>query len=206
MTKNKENALIRWVLHTYVKALVKLRFHDLVFAPVDIDPNKSILLIANHFSYWDSLIMFVVNQRLLRKKFHVMAKEDTEAPLWFVKHGGVFTVKRGSRDMLKSLDYAAALLNDPQNMVLLFPQGKLHANFVERVNFEKGVMRIIDAAGDKCQIIFAATFVQYLQHKRPTATIYLQTVPTGPLTFEQLESSYQKFFDDNKAKQTEIVL
>lgn len=206
MIKNKENALIRRVLHTYVKALVKLRFHELVFEPIDIDPNKSILLIANHFSYWDSLILFVVNQRLLRKKFHVMAKEDTEAPLWFVKYGGVFTVKRGSRDMLKSLDYAAGLLNDPQNMVLLFPQGKLHANFVERVNFEKGVMRIVDAAGGKCQIIFAAAFIQYLQHKRPTATIYLQTAPAGPLTFEQLQSGYQKFFDDKKATQTEIVL
>jgi hypothetical protein len=67
-------------------------------------------------------------------------------------------------------------------------------------------MRIIDAAGDKCQIIFAATFVQYLRHKRPAATIYLQTATSGPLTFEQLEASYQKFFDDKKAEQTEIVL
>jgi 1-acyl-sn-glycerol-3-phosphate acyltransferase len=206
MITNKENALIRWTLHTYVKSLVKLRFHNLVFDSIHIDPNKSILLIANHFSYWDSLILFVVNQRLFKKKFHVMAKEDTEAPLWFVKYGGVFTVKRGSRDMLKSLDYATALLNDPQNMVLLFPQGKLHANFVNRVNFEKGVMRIVDAAGDKCQVVFAATFVQYLQHKRPTATIYLQPAPFGPLTFGQLETGYQKFFDDKKAKQTEIVL
>lgn len=206
MVQNKENTLIRWILHTYVKALVKLRFHELVVEPIDVDPNKSILLIANHFSYWDSLILFVVNQRLLRKKFHVMAKEDTEAPLWFVKYGGVFTVKKGSRDMRKSLDYAVELLNDPQNMVLIFPQGKLHSNFVQTVNFAKGVMRIIGAAENNFQLVFAATFVQYLQHKRPTATIYLQTAPSGPLTFEQLESSYQKFFDDKKAKQTEIVL
>ena len=40
--------------------MVKRHFHELIIKPIDIDPNKSVLLLANHFSYWDGTdIIFV---------------------------------------------------------------------------------------------------------------------------------------------------
>ena len=38
-------------------------------------------------------------------------------------------------------------------------------------------MRVIDKAEGKFQLLFAATFIQYLKHKKPTATVYLKAAP-----------------------------
>ena len=108
--------------------------------------------------------------------------------------------------MLQSLDYAAELLNDPQNLVLIFPQGKLYSNFVNTIQFEKGVTRVMEKAAGKFQLLFAATFVQYLEHKKPTATVYLQVEPSQNKSFEDLKNAYQMHYDNAKLQQTEIVI
>jgi len=206
MIKVGNNFFIRQILHSYVTWIVKRHFHELKFDPVGVDPNKSILLIANHFSFWDSLILFIVCRKLMKKKFHVMAREETTVKFQYVKYGGAFSINRQSRDMLESLDYAANLLNDPQNLVLIFPQGKLYSNFVNTIQFEKGITRVIEKAEGKFQLIFAATFVQYLKHKKPTATVYLQAEPYAGKNFEELKNVYQMHYDNAKLQQSEIVI
>jgi len=206
MIKPGNNFLIRQILHYYVNWIVKRHFHELKFDPVKVDPNKSILLIANHFSFWDSLILYVICCKLLKKKFYVMAREDTTVKFQYVKYGGAFSINKRSRDMLQSLDYAAELLNDPQNLVLIFPQGKLYSNFVNSIQFEKGITRIMENANGKFQLLFAATFVQCLKHKKPTATVYLQVEPYENKSFEDLKNAYQMHYDNAKLQQTEIVI
>jgi 1-acyl-sn-glycerol-3-phosphate acyltransferase len=206
MVKPGKNFVIRFMLHYYVNLIVSRHFHEVRFEPVEVDPNKSILLIANHFSFWDSLILYIVCYKLLKKKFHVMVREDTTIQLKYLKYGGAFSVNKRSRDMLQSLEYAAELLNDPQNLVLIFPQGKLYSNFVNDIHFEKGITRIIEKVEGKFQLLFAATFVQYLKHKKPTATVYLKVEPNAGKDFEELKNAYQKHYDNAKLQQTEIVI
>ena len=135
-----------------------------------------------------------------------MVSEDTAVKFQYVRHAGAFSINKQSRDMLQSLDYAAELLNDPQNLVLIFPQGKLYSNFVTTVQFEKGIVRIIEKAEGKFQLLFAATFVQYLKHKKPTATIYLKAEPSDGKSFEDLKNAYQMHYDNAKLQQTQIVI
>lgn len=206
MIKPGNNFFIRQILHYYVTLIVKHHFHELKFNVIDADPNKSILLIANHFSFWDSLILFTVCRKLTKKNFHVMVSEDTTVKFQYVKHGGAFSINKQSRDMLQSLDHAAELLYDPQNLVLIFPQGKLYSNFVNTVQFEKGITRVMEKAEGKFQLLFAATFVQYLKHKKPTATVYLRVEPSGAESFEDLKKAYQMHYDNAKLQQTEIVI
>jgi 1-acyl-sn-glycerol-3-phosphate acyltransferase len=206
MIRPKNNFIIRWVLHFYVCWIVGRQFHQLLFNKIDIDPDKSILLLANHFSFWDSLILYIVNRKLLKKRFYVMVREDTTVKLQYLKFGGAFSINKRSKDMLESLEYAAELLKDPKNLVLIFPQGKLYSNFVNDIHFEKGTARIMQKAADKFQIIFAATFVQYLKHKKPTATVYLKNEPHAGKNFQELEMAYQKHYDNGKLQQIEIVI
>ena len=108
--------------------------------------------------------------------------------------------------MLQSLDYAAELLQSPQNIVLIFPQGKLYSNFVNDVHFEKGVTKVIANAEGKFQLIFAATFIQYMRHKKPTAAVYIENATSAGETQDELKNAYQQFYDRVKAEQTEIVI
>ncbi len=206
MVRNKQNFFIRWVLHTYVLWTIKRHLYEIIFNQIETDPDKSILLLANHFSYWDSLILYIASRKLFKRKYHVMVREDTTLKLNYVKYAGAFSVNKKSRDMLQSLDYAGELLQSPQNIVLIFPQGKLYSNFVNDVHFEKGVTKVMAKAEGKFQLIFAATFIQYMKHKKPTATVYLENATSAGKTQDELKNAYQRFYDRAKAEQTEIVI
>jgi hypothetical protein len=206
MVKPVKNFFIRQILHNYVHWIVDRHFHEVLFDKVEADENRSILLLANHFSFWDSLILYIVCRKQLKKRFHVLVREDTTAQLRYLKYGGAFSIGKKSRDMLQSLDYAAELLNDPKNMVLIFPQGKLYSNFVQDIHFEKGIMKVMDKALGKFQLVFAATFIQYLKHKKPTAIVYLKVENGTTKDFENIKTAYQQYYNDTKLQQTEIVI
>ncbi|SDR85431.1 Acyltransferase [Mucilaginibacter mallensis] len=202
----KKNPVIFWTMHYYVKWIVGRHFHELLFNRIETDKSRSILLIVNHYSFWDSLILYCVNTRLFKKKMYIMILEETARGNAFFKYAGAFSINKKSKDMLLSLDYAANLLNDPQNMVVIFPQGRLYSNFVDHIIFEKGVLRIIKQAQGSFQLVFAAAFVQYFKHKKPTATVYLKTADESfaDTTINELQSAYQQYYDRSKQLQTEI--
>jgi 1-acyl-sn-glycerol-3-phosphate acyltransferase len=204
----KKNSVAKWVFKTYVKWLVKKEFHQFIYNDIEVEREKSVLLIANHFSFWDGLILYCLNEKLLKKKFHVMILQDTATRVSALRYGGAFSVNKNSRSLLASLDYAATLLNDPANLVLMFPQGRLFSNFVEEVKFEKGIQRIIDKAEGKYQLLLAATFVQYLEHKKPSVTIYLKSDEDNYAgkSIEDLQRTYQEHFNWSKLQQTQIVI
>jgi len=193
-------------MHQYVKWLLGKQFHEILFNTIETDTNKSVLLIANHYSFWDTLILYHVNSNLLKKNFHVMILEETSLEQVFLRYAGAFSVDKSSRDMLKSLNYASELLNDPKNLVLIYPQGKLYSNFVNEVHFENGVSRIIKQAQGKFQLIFAAAFIQYFKHKKPTATVYLENMNESfaDKSIDELQSAYQQYYSASKKLQTEI--
>lgn len=206
MIRPKNNPVIYWFLSTYVKWRVNKQFHRLLFNTIEIDKNKSILLIANHYSFWDSLVLFCVGDQLFHKKFHVMLLEETSRREPFLKYGGAFSVSKNTKDILLSIDYAAKLLDEPNNLVLIFPQGRLYPNFTTDIHFEKGVQRIIDKAQGKFQLVFAAAFIQYFKHIKPTATVYLKTesVIYAGKNITELQNAYQQHFNTSKQFQTEI--
>ena len=107
---------------------------------------------------------------------------------------------------MESLAYSAELLNDPQNLVLIFPQARLYSNFVDEVHFERGLLKVIKQAAGKFQYVFAATFIEYFQHKKPTINVYVQKSVEEPTTIEELKNLYGQHYQSAKLLQTKIVL
>ena len=202
----KKKGAIYWMMYYYVKWQLGRYFHEILFNEIEVDNGKAILLIANHYSFWDTLILYYVNDQLMKREMFTMILEETAKKEPFLKYAGAFSIGNNSRDVLVSLDYATGLLNDPRNLVLIFPQGKLYSNFVDRINFEKGVLRIIKQAQGKFQLVFAAAFVQYFKHKTPTPTVYLEVINESfaGKTINDLQSAYQQYYDASKQLQTEI--
>jgi 1-acyl-sn-glycerol-3-phosphate acyltransferase len=204
MIYNQNNYFINRTICYYIKWIVGRQFHEVLFNSVEVDKSRSMLLIANHFSFWDALILHTVNERLLKKKFHVMVDEKTVHMLKYLKYAGAFSVNKKSRDILESIDHAAALLHDPQNLVLIFPQGKLFSNYVDDVQFDKGVFRIMQKAPKKFQLVFASTFIQYFKHKKSTATVYLKSDAGSYTNISALKEAYQQHYSSSKLLQTEF--
>src|ERR1700754_2142153 len=206
MLRPKNNKIIYWLMHRYVKFLVRTKFQQLLFNAIEIDKTRSVLVLANHFSFWDGLIMHCVNDALFKKHFYVMINEATAYKINYLRYGGAFSINKNSRKMLESLDYAAKLLDEPGNLVLLFPQGKLFSNFVDDVRFEKGVLRVIKQAAGKYQLIFAATFIQFYKHRKQSINVYLKTEKESyaDKSIADLKNAYQQHYNAAKKQQTEI--
>ncbi len=136
-----------------------------------------------------------------------MVLEDTMHKVSFFKYLGGFSVAKNSREIIESLTYAANLLNDPQNMLVIFPQGKLYSNFVDSVKFEKGLYKIIELTGADHQYVLSATFTENFDHKKATANITFKALQKSDIkNAADLQHAYEKHYQQTRHKQNQIVV
>ena len=67
------------------------------------DRGKAILLIANHFTWWDGFIQGVLNQNRFQRNFYVMMLEEQLRKFPILRTTGAFSIRKHSRSMLESL-------------------------------------------------------------------------------------------------------
>lgn len=199
--------LIKGFFSWYISRSIKSDFRRFSYNPVDIDGNKAILLIANHFSWWDGFLMFELNKRLFGKQFHVMVNEENYRKVWFLKYLGAFPVKKNTKSAVSTLEYAGNLLNNSSNLVLIFPQGKLYSSYTEDIAFEKGLVSLIKSSGKDFQYLFAASFIDYFENRRPSVTCYLSTWEGAEfMSLQLIKSAYNKHYDISRRKQNGITV
>lgn len=202
----KNNKLIHWFFHHYIGYIIRRNFKNFNFNRVNVSSEKSVLLLANHFGWWDGFILYWLNYLTFKKRFHIMILEDTVRSVFFLKYMGAFSIVKGSRETVSSLQYASSLLNDPRNLVLIFPQGKLYSNFTSKVIFERGLIKVTQPAAGRFDCLMAATFIENFQHKKPSVYMYLKKSDDEFSTADELQSIYQQHYDWAKLQQTKIVL
>ncbi|MBW4891265.1 lysophospholipid acyltransferase family protein [Mucilaginibacter sp. HMF5004] len=207
MIKPKQNFIITGFFNRYISWIISRHFQKVTFNWADFDEDKSILLIANHFSWWDGFLLYHLNKIYFKKAFHIMVLNDTMQKVGFMKYLGAFSVTKNSREVIGSLDYAAGLLNENNNMVVIFPQGKLYSNFVDRVEFEKGLSRITAQAPANFQYVLSASFIEHFQYKKPSVFMGLKVLDKADIaTPEQLHSIYQQHYQLTKSQQTRTTV
>ncbi|WP_026896847.1 1-acyl-sn-glycerol-3-phosphate acyltransferase [Daejeonella oryzae] len=206
MLKPRQNKVIYTFFSWYISRIIRTDFRSFEIYKSEFDPGRSILLLANHFSWWDGFLMFQLNRIYFKKKFHVMITEDNYRKVKFLKYLGSFSVLKNSRSIVESLEFAGELLNDPSNLVLIFPQGKLFSNHAQQINFEKGLMKMIHSSHKKFQYLFAATFVDYFENRKPSVYCYLQQWEGAEFTSLQLiKSNFNKHYETSRQQQAEIT-
>lgn len=199
--------LIYLFFNKYISFLINRNFHSFSFNPVTLNESKAILLLANHFSWWDGFLMFQLNKVFFKRRFHVMVTDENYRDVSFLKYLGAFPIKRQSRDMLQSLESAGKLLNDRNNLLLIFPQGKLFSNHLEEVEFSKGLSRVIDHSSKNFQYLFAATFVDYFNTRKPLVNCYLQNHDGADLNnLVLIQSAYNVHYKNSRQQQCRITV
>lgn len=154
-----------WMLRSFKKLTV---YND-----IEIKPNHSVLLFCNHFSWWDGFLGAYLAEYYLKKKYYIMMQEDHLEQRMILNYLGGFSINRQSREMIKSLQYMANLLSNPENAVAMFPQGALESNHADTIKVEPGIGRIIKNIKGDCQIVYSAVLVDYFESLKPTAYYHL---------------------------------
>ena len=205
MIKASHNKLYEVFFDNYIRLLLKIDFREVnIIRPGLEDQEKAVLLLGNHFSWWDGFFARYINNRVFRRRFHVMMLEDPLKKRMFLNKLGAFSIKKNSKTGLESLEYAAGLLEDKNNLVLLFPQGSIQSHHNRPLTFEKGWFRILNKISGHFQVVFMAGLVDYFSHRKPTLSIYLENYNPGePFNKEVFQDAYNAFFENCITQQKE---
>jgi len=160
------------------------------------DRNLPVLLIANHFSWWDGFFALYLTREVFRRKFHFMMLEEQLKKFPYLNASGGFSVRKGTRGAMESINYTAELLKDQNNLVLLFPQGKIESAYKTSFSFESGVGRIIDKAKGPLQIVFMANLIDYFSDRKPGLFMYISEYKDDKYDFLSIQEAFNLFFKE----------
>ena len=194
MLQSRKSTIIFKLYSWYLSNIINRDFSGFKFNDPKINRDEAVLLLANHFSWWDGFLMFYINKKLFKKKFHVLVTDEDYYQHSFLKYMGAFAADKKGKDTLETLIHAGKLLDDPANLVLIFPQGRLYANHVPSVSFEKGIMQVFNASQKKFQIVFSATSVSHARRKPQLNTDLQVWNAEEYLSLQLLKSEYNKHY------------
>ncbi len=157
--------------------------------------KKAVLLLSNHVSWWDGFWAMYVNLKVLRRKFHFMMLEEHLRKHWFFNYTGGFSVSKNSRSLVETIQYTRSLLDNPENMVLIFPQGSIQSQHQHDITFQKGIERILEGKSDEVKLVFMVNLCDFFSQPKPGIWIYLKEYQSNVNKLEDIQSAYQLFFN-----------
>jgi hypothetical protein len=181
----------------YIRFMFRRHFRKVVVKSTVQDRNRPLLLIGNHFSWWDGFFASYLNDRLFGRRIHVMMLEEQLRPRMFLNKAGAFSIKKQSHQMMESIRYTREILSDPDNLVTIFPQGSIHSMFDFPVSFEKGPVKILGGLEDQVQVVFMVALVDYFSHPKPTLTLAAREyVPGDTVELEDMQEAFNNYLQE----------
>lgn len=175
-----------------------------IISDVDVKENRSILFLSNHSSWWDGFWHLHLNSRVFKKRFHFMMLEEQLRKHWYFNYTGGFSVKKSARSVIETIDYSAALLSHPNNLVLLFPQGKVESVHKHAITFNKGVEKIVEKTSrENVQIVFLVNMIDYFINRKPMVYHYMTEFTGASTNYREIEQSYNAFLKEQVKQQTD---
>lgn len=180
----------------YSRNGLQRHFNDVRFECSVNVTDRPVLLIGNHFSWWDGFIAYRINDLFLHKQFHVMMLEEQLEKRPFLNKAGAFSVKPGSRTVVETLRYASGLLHDAENMVAVYPQGNITSIHRRPVRFERGTERIVAGASDKLIVLFYVALPDWYSEQKPGMYVRVIEYTSRERTAADLEDAYNIFLEE----------
>jgi hypothetical protein len=200
----RKNDLISTCYAWYFDYIFKKDFSSFNYTKLTVRQDEAVLVLANRFSWWDGFMLFQLNRKIFKKKFYVLVSNADYQQVKYLKYFGAFAPESKGKDVITTLHYAGSLLDDPRNLVLIFPQGKMRSSHAATINFEKGVLQVINASKKRFQVVFSAILTDYFNHRKPQAEAYLtHWQPEEYISLQLLKSEYNKHYDNSILKHSQ---
>ena len=201
MIKDRPNNVVKWLGANIIEPWILRHFASLKFnGELTVKQDRSCLMLMNHYSFNDSIILNRICRKILKKQLKAMVIEWQLKAFPILKYVGCFSVNKKSRTMIESLNYAAELLQDPSVMLGIYPQAGLFSMHLNRIHFESGLNYIFKRSDNiPFQVFFGVTLIDYLESFKPIARVYL-TEYHGERKADQMEEAYNLFYAECKQK------
>ncbi|MGE0018803.1 MAG: lysophospholipid acyltransferase family protein [Draconibacterium sp.] len=194
--KAKHNAIIYPFFKWYIRVKIRRNFQAVKIKGEIADRNLPVLLITNHNSWWDGLWVEWVNQQVFKRKFYFMMLEEQLRNFWFFNYTGGYSVRKNSKSIIESLAYTRELLIDRQNLVLMYPQGKIQSMHDIDFQFKKGIEHVLKRMNNPVQLIFMVSLIDYFSNPKPGLFLYLKEYTENDLSTKTIRLNFSEFYQN----------
>ncbi len=190
MIKARHNSLVYSFFKTYARIRIRKDFQQVVFSGDTAPTSNAVLLLSNHCSWWDGFWALYLNMHLFNKKFHFMMDEEELSKRWLFPLSGGYSIRPTSKSLFESLRYTEHLLACPENLVVIYPQGKLYSSHTPTVKFKKGIERMRFDSEHQPDVYFLVQLTDYFQFEKPSLYFYLEKATIK----QNYEADYNSFY------------
>lgn len=204
MMKAKHTLFYVWVSKVYSSFFLKLAFRKIKFIGDAVThEDKPVLMIANHFSWWDGFIQIRLNLKVFKKRFHFMMLEEELIKAKTLQKIGACSISKGSRGIIETLQHLITIIQNPDNLYLFFPQGEIQSLYTYPFEFEKGALNyILRRTNRNFQFVLNVNLIDYSSFKRPTLNVYYKAYDVkSDTTADDIEQAYNSFAHECMTKQ-----
>lgn len=143
MIKARKSYLFEKGFAVYLLPLLRRSFSHLLGKNIKKLPEQPVIFIANHSSWWDGLLFFILNYTVWKHDIHMMMHEKNLRKFKFFRYLGAFSIdKQNPKDIIRSLQYAEELLKQGKSVVL-FPQGDEYHQEIRPLAFHNGIAYLL---------------------------------------------------------------
>jgi len=170
MIKAERNKLALFVFDIYLDRLLKKYFQDFVLVNEfpSINRDKSLILAPNHFSWWDGFFVYYSIKKLTGKNIFIMMLEEQLKRYWFFQKIGCFSINQNNKQStVATLKYTLELLKNPDNCVVIFPQGEIEPFDKNPLSYNKGIEFLAEHSANEFDIMPIANKIFYTNQKLP---------------------------------------
>lgn len=190
------------VSNLYSGSKMNRAFRETAYIGAWSENGLPILMLSNHFSWWDGFIQYRLNRTIFNRKLYIMMLEEQLRENMILNKCGCFSVKKNSRSIIETLNYCIDIVKERSNMLLIFPQGEIQSMHTEQIEFESGLRYLLKHIENDVNIIFNVNLVDYFSEKRPKLNIYFKvSLSTQFVDMQILEKEYNKFYTECRNKQ-----
>ncbi|HTN83908.1 MAG TPA: lysophospholipid acyltransferase family protein [Sorangium sp.] len=146
-----------------------------------LSAEAPLLLVANHSSWWDPLVVLHVSQHLLGADGYAMMNADNLRRLPFFALVGAFGVDLDlPSDGTAAIRYAARLLDRPGRAVWIFAQGQERPSDERPLGFRAGAAQIARVAR-RARVLPVALRYEFAGEERPRLYLAIGEPVAAPL-------------------------
>ncbi len=186
--------------------MIKKNFSKVHHKGEFLDNGNAVLVIANHISWWDGFWIQYLNQKIIHRSLNFLMDEKQLKKYWYFRYTGGYSVIPGTKNIIDSLNYTLELLKNRKNLVLIFPQGKIHSIYQSEIHFKQGVKYILNRCCSDVQVLFVAQFIEFLDNPKPQLFTYFKSYNTEYLRKSDIEYEYNHFYTNALYEQKSITL
>lgn len=162
----------KFVFQRYLKHILRKNFHSIriIGELPAVDDNLPLIIAPNHSSWWDGFFVYLFNMYHFKRKFYLMMLEQQLSKYPFFSKLGAFSINQNSIPaIIKSLAYASNIMKNKENLLVIYPQGKLQPTWEQPLKTYNGLSRVIMNSDQKINLLFLGMHIEMQNQRLPFA-------------------------------------